>query len=115
MVFGIVSPAAPLSTPNSAPPEPDPVAIRSCLSQHLIAEFDAEWASALEKAKTSKDLAGVRALLYKWRHLAYAEMCGPGSYLRLLAKAEQILRTGKNPTAGSFEDMQALIRERLGR
>ncbi len=115
MVFGMVSPAASLPAPSSAPPEPDPVAIRACLSPRLIAEFDAEWESALEKAKTSKDLAAVRTLLHKWRHLAYAEMRDPGSYLRLLAKAEQILRTGKNSTAGSFEDMQALIRERLGR
>lgn len=54
-------------------------------------------------------------LLQKWRHVAYAELRDPGSYVRLQAKAEQIIRTGENPTAGSYEDMQALIRERLGR
>jgi hypothetical protein len=55
----------------------------------------------------------VHKLLQKWRHLAYAELRDPGSYFRLLTKAEQIMRIGKNPTAGSFEDVQALIRERL--
>jgi len=80
----------------------------------LIAEFDVDWDIALEQAKTSKDLAGVHTLLHKWRHIAYTELVDPGSYSRLHAKAEQILRTGENPTAGSYEAMHALIRERLG-
>ncbi len=115
--YGVLmaSPSAPLPTANPVPPEADPVAIRACLSPRLVAEFDAEWDIVLEQAKTSKDLAGVHKLLQKWRHLAYGELCDPGSYFRLLAKAEQIMRSGENPTAGSFEDMQALIRERLGR
>jgi Family of unknown function (DUF6247) len=111
----MASPAKHLPAGDPIPPEADPVAIRACLSPRLVAEFDAEWESVLEQAKTSKDLAGVRQLLTKWRHLAYAELHDPGSYYRVLAKAEQIMRTGENPTAGSFEDMQALIRERLGR
>lgn len=110
----MASPAAHVPAGDPAPPRADPVAIRACLSPRLVAEFDAEWDSALEQAKTSKDLAGVHKLLQKWRHLAYAELHDPGSYFRLLAKAEQIMRTGENPTAGSFEEMQALIRERLG-
>lgn len=111
----MASPATPSPGANPVAPAADPVAIRVCLPPRLVAEFDAEWDSALEKAKASKDLAGVHALLHKWRHLAYAEMRDPGSYGRLLAKAEQILRNGENPTAGSLADMQALIRERLGR
>ncbi len=54
-------------------------------------------------------------LLNKWRHTAYMEMRDPGSHYRMLAKAEQIMRTGHNPDAAPFEDMQALIRQRLGR
>jgi hypothetical protein len=42
-------------------------------------------------------------------------MRDPGSHYRMLAKAEQILRTGRNPDAAPFEDMQELIRQRLGR
>ena len=41
-------------------------------------------------------------------------MRDPGSHHRMLAKAEQIMRTGRNPDAAPFEDMQALIRHRLG-
>jgi hypothetical protein len=40
-------------------------------------------------------------------------MRDPGSYYRMLGKAEQIMRTGRNPDAVPFEDMQALIRQRL--
>jgi Family of unknown function (DUF6247) len=53
--------------------------------------------------------------LAKWRHTAYLEMRDPGAYSRMVTKAEQILRTGRNPDAVSFEDMQALIQQRLGR
>ncbi|MDN5916461.1 MAG: DUF6247 family protein [Pseudonocardia sp.] len=75
--------------------------------------FDTEWDMVLERAKAAKSLAGIHGLLHKWRHIAYTELCDPGSYMRLQAKAEQIMDAGENPTAGSFEDMQALIRARL--
>lgn len=109
------NPAAPIPRGEPSPPDADPVAIRACLPPQMLAEFDREWERVLDQAKVDKDLARVHKLLHKWRHIAYAEMRDPGSYSRLLAKAEQIIRTGENPTAGSFEDMQALIRERLGR
>lgn len=111
----MASPAAPSSAPAPAPPPPDPQAVRACLTPALAAEFDSEWEIVLERAKQSKDLAGVHDLLNKWRHTAYMEMRDPGSHYRMLAKAEQIIRTGHNPDATSFEDMQALIRQRLGR
>lgn len=111
----MASPAEHVPPVEPRAPAADPAAIRACLSARLLAEFDAEWESVLEQAKASKDLAGVHRLLTKWRHLAYTELRDPGSYFRVLAKAEQIARTGENPTAGSYEQMQALIGERLGR
>ncbi len=110
----MTSPAVPLSACEPQPPAADPVAIRACLSSALVAEFDREWEIVLERAKQSKDLAGVHDLLNKWRHTAYLEMRDPGSYYRMLAKAEQIMRTGRTPDAVPFEEMQALIRQRLG-
>jgi hypothetical protein len=110
----MASPAA-FSDSAPVPPPADPQAIRACLTSALAAEFDAEWELVLEHAKQSKDLAEVHDLLNKWRHTAYMEMRDPGAYYRMLAKAEQITRTGRNPDAASFEDMQALIRQRLGR
>lgn len=113
--FHMSNPPAPLPAGEPTPPAADPVAIRASLSSRLVGEFDAEWERVLDRAKVSKDLADVHRLLHKWRHIAYAEMREPGSYFRTLGKAEQILRTGENPNAGSFEDMEAAIRERLGR
>jgi hypothetical protein len=111
----MASPSASSLPADPAPPPADPIAIRACLSPRLVAKFDADWDVVLEQAKVSKDLAGVHGLLHRWRHLAYAELRDPGCYFRLQAKAEQIICTGENPRAGSFEDMQALIRERLRR
>jgi Family of unknown function (DUF6247) len=109
----MASPATPL--PDPAPPPPDAQAIRACLTSALAAEFDSEWETVLERAKQSKDLAGVHDMLSKWRHTAYLEMRDPGAYYRMLAKAEQITRTGRNPDAVPLEDLQALLRQRLGR
>lgn len=109
----MASPSARTSPADPVPPAADPVAIRACLPARLVTVFDTEWDLVLERAKAAKDLAEVHRLLHKWRHIAYTELRDPGAYLRLQAKAEQIVRTGENPTAGSFEDMQTLIRDRL--
>jgi hypothetical protein len=113
MVTAMASPA-PSHDRGAAAPAADPVEIQACLPQQLVVEFDAEWDIVLEKAKSSRDLAGVHSLLHKWRHLAYAELRDPGSCSRLPAKTEEILRTGTNSTAGSYTQMRALIQERLG-
>lgn len=100
--------------PEPVPPEAEPEAIRACLSQQMRYEFDQEWEFVLEEAKHSHSLAGVAGLLVKWRHIAYAELKDPGTYYRLMAKAEQILATGKAP-AGSIsgDELKVLLQERL--
>ncbi|GGI76735.1 hypothetical protein GCM10011581_12320 [Saccharopolyspora subtropica] len=105
----------PASSTNPVPPPADAATIRACLTPRVAAEFDAEWELALDRAKSSHDLTEVFELLHKWRHLAHAEQLSPGTYFSLLAKTEQITSTGQNPAAASLEDMQALIRRRLGR
>lgn len=66
-------------------------------------------------ARSSPKTSPGHDMLNKWRHTAYLEMRDPGSYHRMLAKAEQIMRTGRNSDAVPFEDMQELIRQRLSR
>jgi 3,4-dihydroxy-2-butanone 4-phosphate synthase len=107
--------APPPALPPAAPPAADPRAIRACLTPTLVSEFDREWEIVLERAKQEKDITAIHALLNKWRHLAFTELQEPGSYFRLLAKAEQIERAGHNPSAARIEDMRALIERRLGR
>jgi hypothetical protein len=110
----MASPAAALPSDHElVPPQPEPQAVRACLTPDVAAEFDAEWEIVLDKAKASKDLAPVHELLAKWRHFAYAELRDPGSYFRLLATAARTLATGQAP-AGSIsgDGMKALIRQR---
>ncbi|MGH3631120.1 MAG: DUF6247 family protein [Sciscionella sp.] len=108
-------PARSSSPAASAPPPADPQAIRACLTPTLAAEFDREWRIVLDRVKQSQDLTDLHGLLNKWQHTAYMEMREPGSYYRMLARAEQVMRAGSNPDAVPFEEMQALIRQRQGR
>ena len=110
----MASPAA-FPDPAPVPPPAEPQAIRTWLTPVLAAEFDHEWELTLEAAKRSKDLAGVREMLGRWRHSAYLERRDSGAYQRLLTKADQISRTGSNPDAAPYDELQALIRQRLGR
>lgn len=108
--------ASPLPNPEPVPPPADPVAVRACLSPRLAAVFDAEWEFVLDKAKQSKDLAGVHDFVHKWRHFAYTEMKDPGWYFRVQAIAERALVTGQAPEGSiSGEEMHAFIDRRLGR
>jgi hypothetical protein len=96
-------------------PGADPRSIREALPAELRAELDAEWGLVMDRARVSMELAGVQDLLRKWRHIAVAERRSPGTHVRVVAKAEESVRTGRNSTAGSYEEMRALIMERLGR
>jgi Family of unknown function (DUF6247) len=114
---GVAYPSAlPPESVAPVPPVADPVAIRACLTPDVAAEFDREWEIVLDRAKRAKDLAPVHDLLTKWRHFAYAELKDPGSYFRVLATAARTLATGEAPHGSvSGEEIQALIRRRLGR
>lgn len=107
---GIASPAA---VPDPRVPPADPQAIRACLTPTLAAEFDHEWDIVLDRVKQSQDLTDLHELLAKWRHTAHLELQDPGATYRMLAKAEQIQRTGHNPDAVPV-DLRALIQQRLG-
>jgi Family of unknown function (DUF6247) len=96
-------------------PAADPQAIRACLSPAMVAEFDAEWDLTLDQAKQDKDLTTILSLLTKWRHVAYAELQDPGVHYRMLARAEQISRTGEIPGSLPLSEVQALIERRQGR
>jgi hypothetical protein len=112
----MASPAAAAPHGRPVPPPPEPKAIRACLTPNVAAEFDREWDIVLDRVRRSQDLEPVQDLLAKWRHLAYAELTEPGSYFRVLARAERTLATGQAPpNSVSGEDIDALIHKRLGR
>ena len=91
----------------------DARAVRAGLPVSLVGDFDREWDLVLDRAKRDKDLGPVLDLLSKWRHVAQAETAEPGSWQRLLVKAEEIQRSGINPDAASIEDLRAVIDRRL--
>lgn len=76
--------------------------------------FDREWEQVLEDAKKSRSLAGIRDLLAQWRHIAAQELQSPGAFLRLAAKTDAIMTTGR-PAPGSVAgtEVRALISARL--
>jgi hypothetical protein len=107
--------ASPASLPDQpVPPAADPVAIRACLGQVPLAEFDREWVLTLDAAKAARSLEPIHEMLAKWRHIAAAEQRDPGAYLRLLQRAAEIEQAGHNPRAGTIEDMRAMLRRRTG-
>ena len=101
--------------PDDGTPAADPRAIRDSLPPTLVAEFDREWEFVLERAKQDIDLAPIRSLLTKWRHVAHAELREPGVSQRLAEKVDLIQETGQNPEAVSLQDVRRLIDQRLSR
>ena len=111
IVFDMAIPAR-APEPNTSGPPADAAGIRACLPPDTAAVFDSEWEYVLEEAKQSKDLTAVHDLLHKWRFYALEESRSPGWYTALQTKAERILRTGANPGAVPWEDMQELVARR---
>jgi hypothetical protein len=111
----VVSMSADLPDPDLGTPVADPRAIRDSLPPALVAEFDREWEFVLERAKQDMDLAPIRSLLTKWRHVAHAELREPGVTQRLAEKVDLIQQTGQNPEAVSLQDVRRLIDQRLSR
>lgn len=110
----VASPAQSTDPSAVRPPDADPLAIRACLTPDVAAVFDAEWAHALDEAKVTMDLAGVRELLQHWRHFAYQELRDPGAYFRVLAVAARTLATRTAPPGSiSGEEMRARLNARL--
>lgn len=105
--------AASSPAPAHQPASADPESIRAALTATLRSEFDHEWELVLDKTKESKQLGPIHDLLAKWRHIAAGETDEPGRYYRVLAKAEQIMRTGSNPDGRPADDVMQLITERI--
>jgi hypothetical protein len=73
------------------PPERTPAAIRAELPNRLHAQFDAEYHSALEEAKTTYQLDRLNEVMQAWWQLAWARR-SPGH--------KQALETGHRVLGG---------------
>jgi|SRR6476469_354691 len=94
-----------------------PKQIRAALIPEEQGEFDASWQNAMSEAAKAQDLGGVFSTLATWRvHAEITQDLGHEGYRQWLARAERINRTGELPPGTvPLADVQALIRERLGR
>lgn len=79
------------------------------------AVFDEQWRAAMLTAIETLDLADVHAVLDAWRPVAWLTSArGAAGYRRILARAEQVLRTGERPPGTvSLEATRLAIAEQL--
>jgi hypothetical protein len=96
--------------------EISPARIRAGLVPEEQSQFDESWRVACLAAAEIVALAGMLSTLEIYAsHALIVEHGGRDGYRELLARAEERLRTGAEPTGGmSGEEMLALIQERLG-
>ena len=111
MTADAVDPPPPRSFREASPKE-----IRAALVPEEQVEFDISWQRAMTAAAEAQDLSGVFSTLAGWRvHAEITHDLGHDGYRQWLARAERIAATGELPPGTvPLEDVQALIRERLG-
>jgi hypothetical protein len=98
------------------PPDTTPTAIRDALIEEERGQFERAYREAIADAGATLDLTKVLEVLRTYHRIAWmTQRQGAEAHRRMLAKADQIARTGVNPDARSREDMTALINERLSR
>lgn len=115
MTLGAVNPFDTSLVPVLSP-DTTPAAIRDALIDEERAEFERTYRQALAEAAETLDLNRVLDVLRNYHCIAWlTQRQGPEAHRRMLDKAAEIMRTGKNPDAVSIEDIKALISQRLGR
>jgi hypothetical protein len=93
-----------------------PAAIRDALIDEERADFQRSYDAAMAEARESFDLNPVFKVLSNYHRIAVAtQQEGVEAHRKLLAKADLIARTGKNPDARPYEELKALLDKRLGR
>jgi hypothetical protein len=98
------------------PPDTRPTAIRDALIDEERVEFERAYRQALAEAAETLDLTRVLDVLRNYHRIAWlTQRQGPEAHRRMLDKAAEIIRTGRNADAVPIEDVKTLISQRLGR
>lgn len=86
-----------------------PAEVRAALSAQDAAAFDRQWRSAMATATETLDLTVVHRALDSWRRVAWlTAVHGPEGYRRLLATADERVRTGSSaPGAVPWQQLRA--------
>ena len=97
------------------PPDTTPAAIRDALIDEERVEFERAYQEAMLEAAQTLDLTRVLDVLRNYHRIAWlTQRQGPAAHRRMLDKAAEILRTGRNPDAVPIDDVKAQIAKRLG-
>jgi len=73
-----------------------PAQIRDALTPEDATEFDRQWRDVMNQATDRLDMSDVHQVLESWRRIAWLTVVrGPQEYRRMMASAEQRLRTGE--------------------
>ena len=103
--------AAEHGSSNARPPFADasPARVRAALIPEEVAEFDRQWAEVMARATRELDLTEVLETLEAWRRVAWITTAnGPGRHRRMLAGAEERMRTGeRHAGAVPWEQLKA--------
>ena len=97
------------------PPDTTPAAIRDALVDDERASLETAYRQAMTEAIRSLDLNDVLDVLRRYHRIAeITRRHGPEAHRRMLAKAAEITRTGRNPDGVPVEDVREMLRKRLG-
>jgi hypothetical protein len=93
-----------------------PAEVRRALAPEDAAVFDEQWREAMSTAMDTLDLTGVHDVLDSWRPVAWLTSArGVAGYRRILARADETLRTGNRPPGSvSLEMTRLAIADQLG-
>ena len=113
MVSPVGAPTPPTPASSLPPQGASPRAIRDALTiPEDRTEFDREYKRALATAAETMELAGVHALVERWRRRAWVTH-DRAAYQRMMDRVDR-LRRGEDVPSVPVEDVRALLRRRLG-
>jgi len=95
--------------------EASPREVRAALVPEEQSDFDREWRAVMSEATEALELADVFRILDSWRRRAMITThLGHNGYRRMLARAEERLRTGEAPADSvPLDEIKELIAERV--
>lgn len=100
--------------PPVQPPR-SPAEIRASLLPEEAGAFDRDYREALKTAAETLSLDELHTTLQHWRRIALMTQTNPAAHRRMLAQANETLRTGQLPPGtASVDEVKTLIKERLG-
>jgi Family of unknown function (DUF6247) len=78
--------------------EATPAEVRAALPGEDLGRFDSEWQEVMARATETRDLAGVSAMLDRWRRVAWSFQDDPEAHRHMLDTAARLIAGEDVPT-----------------